>query len=207
MSGKSETDTGWLRNLTYDAPQYVVLGGRRQDASEVANDLTALFLERIVPRFENPVVVLRYTSDLPEEIWLIACDKIRANSSFMVYNDENIIPAMVHCGIEEVDAVTYTMHGCNWPDIPGIQRQIEGYQALLPTYFSTRSPALTTMYQALTTCTIALRYRSGRKSKRRVIAFGLVARNGMKRHRACCGPMTASSMARLAVPVPGHLVV
>jgi len=135
MSGRSETDTGWLRNLTYDAPQYVVLGGRRQDGSEVANELTEIFLERIVPRFENPFIVLRYTSDLPERIWRLVCDKMRANSSFMVYNDENIIPAMIHCGIDEVDAVTYTMHGCNWPDIPGIQRQVEGHQALLPAYF------------------------------------------------------------------------
>ena len=206
MSGKSETDTGWLRNLTYDAPQYVVLGGRRQDASEVANDLTALFLERIVPRFENSVVVLRYTSDLPEEIWLIACDKIRANSSFMVYNDENIIPAMVHCGIEEVDAVTYTMHGCNWPDIPGIQRQIEGYQAMLPTYFfdALSSPdndvssiddvydrfAISFRQEIEETCN---RLRARRK-KWDEEAPGVLR-------------MTASSMARLAVLVPGHLVV
>jgi len=135
MSGGSEKATGWLRNLTYDAPQYIVLGGKRTDGSAVANELTELFLERVVPRFENPVVVLRYSSDLPEHIWRLACEKMRANSSFMVYNDENIIPAMIHCGIDEEDAVTYTMHGCNWPDIPGIQRQILGHQALLPNYF------------------------------------------------------------------------
>ena len=124
MSGGSEKDTGWLRNLTYDAPQYVVLAGRRQDGSDPANELTELFLDRIVPRFENPVMVLRYTHDLPNHIWRLACEKMRANASFMVYNDENLIPAMVHCGIEEGDAVTYTMHGCNWPDIPGVQRTI-----------------------------------------------------------------------------------
>ena len=135
MSGGSEKETGWQRNLTYDAPQYVVLGGRRQDGSEVANELTELFLERVVPRFENPVMVLRYTSDMPEHIWRLACEKMRANSSFMVYNDENIIPAMIHCGIDDDEAVTYTMHGCNWPDIPGIQRQVSGNQALLPRYF------------------------------------------------------------------------
>jgi len=135
MSGGSEKETGWRRNLTYDAPQYVVLGGYRQDDSEVANELTELFLERIVPRFENPVMVLRYTNNLPEHIWRLACEKMRANSSFMVYSDENIIPAMIHCGIDEKEAVTYTMHGCNWPDIPGIQRQVRGNQALLPRYF------------------------------------------------------------------------
>ena len=132
MSGGSEKDTGWLRNLTYDAPQYVVLAGRRQDGSEVANTLTELFLERIVPRFENPVMVLRYTRDLPEHIWRLACAKMRENASFMVYSDENIIPAMEHCGIEAEDAITYTMHGCNWPDIPGIQRTVDTHFLHLP---------------------------------------------------------------------------
>jgi len=132
MSGGSEKDTGWLRNLTYDAPQYVVLAGRRRDGSGPAGELTELFLERIVPRFENPVMVLRYTHDLPSPIWRLACEKMRANASFMVYSDENIIPAMEHCGIEAEDAVTYTMHGCNWPDIPGVQRSIHTQFPHLP---------------------------------------------------------------------------
>ena len=118
----TEKDTGWARNLTYDAPQYVVIGGRRADGSDVANELTVLFLERIVPRFENPVIVLRHTPDLPEPVWRLACEEMRANASMMVYNDENVIPAMVRAGIDPEDAVTYTMHGCNWPDVPGIQR-------------------------------------------------------------------------------------
>jgi hypothetical protein len=59
MSGSSEKSTGWLRNLCYDAPQYLVLGGRRRDGFPVANELTELFLERVVTRFENPVIVLR----------------------------------------------------------------------------------------------------------------------------------------------------
>ena len=28
MGGSSEKSTGWARNLCYDAPQYLVLGGR-----------------------------------------------------------------------------------------------------------------------------------------------------------------------------------
>jgi formate C-acetyltransferase len=135
MSGGSEKSTGWLRNLCYDAPQYVVLGGQRADGSAVANELTELFLERIVPRFENPVIVLRYTSDLPAEVWRLACDKMRANASFMVYNDHAVIPAMIHCGIAPRDAVTYTMHGCNWPDIPGTLRTTSTSFISLPGHF------------------------------------------------------------------------
>ena len=135
MSGGSEKSTGWLRNLCYDAPQYLVLGGRRRDGFPVANELTELLLERVVPRFENPVIVLRYTSDLPDHIWRLACEKMRDNASFMVYNDQNVIPAMIHCGIDESDALTYTMHGCNWPDIPAKQRQVATYMSVLPRHF------------------------------------------------------------------------
>ena len=135
MSGGGENDTGWTRNLTYDAPQYVVLGGYRPDGSPAADELTELFLECVDPRYENPVIVLRYTRDLPQHVWRLACEKMRDNASFMVYNDENIIPAMKHCGIDPQDAVTYTMHGCNWPDIPGIERQVGYHQAVLPQYF------------------------------------------------------------------------
>ena len=134
MSGDSEKATGWQRNLTYDAPQYVVLGGRRPAGGAPADELTRLFLERVDPRFENPVMVLRYTSDLPEDVWRLACEKMRANASFMVYNDENIVPAMEHSGIAPEDAATYTMHGCNWPDIPGVQREVGYHQAVLPQY-------------------------------------------------------------------------
>ena len=135
MGGGSEKETGWARNLMYDAPQYVVLGGRRADGSAVADELTELFLERIVPRFENPVVVVRYTYDFPESTWRLACEKMRDNASMMVYSDEQIIPAMIHSGIEPQDAVAYTMHGCNWPDIAGIQRSVHVHFIQLPRTF------------------------------------------------------------------------
>ncbi|MGQ9609293.1 MAG: pyruvate formate lyase family protein [bacterium] len=124
-------DTGWLRNLCYDSPQYVILGGKSKYGPSM-NELTQLFIEKVVPELENPVIVLRYSSDLPKYIWQIACDKMRNNASFMVYNDNKVIPAMVHCGIEHDDAITYTMHGCNWPDIPGKAMDVEGCHISLP---------------------------------------------------------------------------
>lgn len=132
MSGGTERDTGWLRNLSYDAPQYVMLGGYMQDGSAPANDLTRLFLERVIPAFENPVMVFRYTKDLPDDIWRLISDKMRDNSSILVYNDEVVIPAMVHCGIDKHDALAYTMHGCNWPDIGGMQHSVGGCHIALP---------------------------------------------------------------------------
>ena len=136
MSGGSEKDTGWARNLAYDSPLYVVLGGRRGDGSASDNELSSLFLERVVPRFENPVVVLRYTRDLSDSLWRVACDKMRANSSMMVYNDENVIPAMEASGVEAEDAVNYTMYGCNWPTIPGLERRLKYLPIELPRYLA-----------------------------------------------------------------------
>ncbi|MBT3345302.1 MAG: hypothetical protein HN712_30695 [Gemmatimonadetes bacterium] len=159
MSGGSATETGWQRNLTYDAPQYVVLGGYRADGSPVADELTDLFLEQVHPGYENPVIVFRYTANAPEATWRLACEKMRANASFMVYNDENIIPAMRHCGIEADDAISYTMHGCNWPDIPGIQHQVGYHQATLPKYLldalaslDDDLPSMDPLYERLVEC-------------------------------------------------------
>ena len=138
MGINSAKSTGWARNLCYDSPLYLVLAGRRYGGIAVSSDLTTLFLERMVPRLKNPVVILRYTPDLPEDVWRLACEKMAANSGLHVFNDDCVVPAMIHAGIREEDAASYTMHGCNEPDIPGIQRMV-GYSFdnsfMLPRYF------------------------------------------------------------------------
>lgn len=119
MSGSSDTDTGWLRNPTYDTPQYVILGGYSHRHDHRTNPLTALFASCIVPRQENPVFVYRHTKEDPPAVWRLICDKLRQNASLLIYNDETQIPAMIRAGFEKEEAVDYTIHGCNWPDIPG----------------------------------------------------------------------------------------
>ncbi len=118
MSGGAPTDTGWWRNNGYDDPTYVVIGGRSNLHKK--NPLTKLFASRIVPRYENPVIIYRYTSaeEHDREAWEIICDKLRQNASILVYNDDTMIPGFMSAGVEEKDAVDYTVHGCNWPDIP-----------------------------------------------------------------------------------------
>lgn len=120
MSG--EYGTGWIRNPMYDNPTYVILGGYSNHSRR--NPLTELFLERIHPRLENPVYVFRRTKETDRGIWTKVCDKLRQNASLLVYNDETVIPAMRNAGIDAEDAVNYTMHGCNWPDIQGMNVNI-----------------------------------------------------------------------------------
>jgi pyruvate-formate lyase len=117
MSGGSDNDTGWWRNNVYDAPTYVVIGGY-SNKNQPDNPLTLLFAERINPRYENPVYVYRRIKQREDRVWRVICDKIRKNASVLIYNDETIIPAFVNAGIDNSDAVDFTIHACNWPDIP-----------------------------------------------------------------------------------------
>jgi len=119
MSGGSVNDTGWFRNPMYDSPTYVIIGGYSNNQDYKKNQLTKLFLERIHPRLENPVYVYRRTKDVNEEEWTIACDKLRQNSTLLIYNDETVIPSLTKVGVEDEDAINYTIHGCNWIDIQG----------------------------------------------------------------------------------------
>ncbi len=121
MSGGGAQNTGWERNLTYDAPQYIVLGGERAPGRPDCTELTDLFLERIVPRFENPYVVVRTWPGMTADTWRLVCTRMRQNSSLMVYNDRAVIPAFERLGFSREQACEYTMHGCNWPDLPPSQ--------------------------------------------------------------------------------------
>jgi formate C-acetyltransferase len=121
MSGDGAQSTGWERNLTYDAPQYLVLGGERAPGRPDCTELTDLFLERIVPRFENPYVVVRAGPGMTAATWRLVCTRMRQNSSMMLYNDRAVIPAFEHLGFSREQAREYTLHGCNWPDLPPSQ--------------------------------------------------------------------------------------
>ena len=127
--------TGWARNLAYDAPQYLLLAGRVPDGSPATNELTEVFVDRIVPEFENPVIVLRCTCDFPAGLWRRACEKVRANASILLYNDEVAIPAHRRLGVPEELAVDYSLYGCNWPTHAGQPRPAHVHRLVLPPLF------------------------------------------------------------------------
>ena len=132
MDGGSGKATGWARNLAYDAPQYLLLAGRVPDGSPPTNELTELFIERIVPAFENPVIILRYTSDFPAPLWGLACEKMRANASVLVYNDEVVIDSHRRLGIPEALATDYSLYGCNWPIVAAKPRSPVTQRLVVP---------------------------------------------------------------------------
>ncbi len=111
-------NSGWNRNPSYDSPTYVVIGGYSNKV-EGDNPLTELFAKHIPIGLKEPVYIWRWTPDRNRAAWKIICEKLRDNASVLMYNDTTMIPAMKNIGVEEYDAVEYTLHACNWPDIAG----------------------------------------------------------------------------------------
>lgn len=124
LSGEDErVSTGWERNLNYDAPQYLVLAGSRPEGGSAVSDLTLLFAEQVVPRFKNPVIVVRYAPDMMKAhavVWRTLVNKMRDSASMMVYNERDIIAAYIKSGADEQDARQFEHFGCNWPTLPGM---------------------------------------------------------------------------------------
>lgn len=129
LSGSDpNVSTGWARCLCYDAPQYLVLAGRRPDGTDIAGDLTRLFAETIVPRFKNPVIVVHYSPDFQTkhpDLWKIFVGKMRQSSSMMVYNEADCISSLLLAGVDPEDAVNFEHYGCNHPCLPGLEVHTE----------------------------------------------------------------------------------
>lgn len=119
----AQKNTGWNRNLNYDAPQYLALGGSDAQGQPASNDLTLLFAQQIVPRFKNPVIVVHYSRNMARqypELWRTLVDKMRSSASMMVYNEENVIQGYLLAGVDPEDARNFEHYGCNWPCLPGM---------------------------------------------------------------------------------------
>lgn len=119
---ESETCTGFHRILAYDSPQYLIISGTDPDSEKpVANTLTELFIERINPKYKNPVIVFRYTRDFAKNhtnIWKMLMGKMRDSASIMIYNDISTCTMYERYGASRYDALSHEYFGCNWPTIP-----------------------------------------------------------------------------------------
>ncbi len=115
--GDATNSTTFRRILNFDAPQYLLLAGTDENGELVANELTELFAECIVPGFKNPVVVVRYAKDMDKnapELWRVLSERALKSASLMFYNDSNVISAFKRIGLPDADARGYAHFGCNW---------------------------------------------------------------------------------------------
>ncbi len=115
--------TGWHRILCYDAPQYLILSGTDPDSGlPICNELTAMMIEEIHPKYKNPVIVFRYTKEFANDhpdLWKTLIAKMRDSGSIMIYNDISVCAMYKHYGESDRDAYAHEFYGCNWPTIPG----------------------------------------------------------------------------------------
>ena len=115
--GDATNSTTFKRIVSFDSPQYLLLGGIDDSGKSAVNTLTYLFSECIVPEFKNPVVVVRYTEGLDNEeplLWKILCERALESSSLMFYNDKNVRSAFARIGIPAEEVNNYAHFGCNW---------------------------------------------------------------------------------------------
>ncbi len=112
--------TTFTMEVTFDDPNYLILGGYLKGKKPGVNKLTSLFVKAAHnTRLKNPFIILRYYDGIDEKFWLEAIDAIRDNTTIVIYNDETMIPALQYYGIDEEDVWDYGFYGCNDPSIPG----------------------------------------------------------------------------------------
>jgi len=114
--------TQFTLEMTFDDPNYVIVGGLLEGNKPGVNELSHLLVEaQHSLKLRNPFMVVRHYPSIDEEFWLRTCAAMRDNATIVVYNDETMIPALKRYGIKEGDAYDYGFYGCNDPDITGKQ--------------------------------------------------------------------------------------
>ena len=115
--GDTTNSTTFERICNFDAPQYLQLCGTDEDGREIANELTELFAQCIVPEFKNPVIVVQYVKGMENThplLWRTLTDKALESASLMFYNDGNVRATLERIGIPADVAREYAHFGCNW---------------------------------------------------------------------------------------------
>lgn len=117
-----DVKTQFTLEMTFDDPNYIILGGLLPGQRGGVNEVTHIFIEaQHILQLRNPFIILRYYSGIDEDLWQKACAAMRDNATIVVYNDNTMIPALTAYGIAGDDAVDYGFYGCNDPDITGKQ--------------------------------------------------------------------------------------
>ena len=117
-----DVKTQFTLEMTFDDPNYIILGGLLPGNRGGVNEVTHLFVEaQHILQLRNPFIVLRYYSGIDEGFWQKTCAAMCDNATIVVYNDNTMIPALTANGIREEDAINYGFYGCNDPDITGKQ--------------------------------------------------------------------------------------
>ena len=105
--------------VTFDDPNYIILGGLLPDGNSGVNELSFLMVEVANDlKLKNPFVIVRCHEGMDGDFFLLVSRAMRDNATVILYNDEVMIPALRFCGIKEPELYDYGFFGCNDPIIP-----------------------------------------------------------------------------------------
>jgi formate C-acetyltransferase len=103
------------------------VGGLRPDGSDGTNDLTFMALEatrrtqKVAPNLSLRFCFDPANPDSNQKLWQKALEVIETGVGMpALYNDNQVIPALLRYGIPETDARNYAMNGCSQVDIQGM---------------------------------------------------------------------------------------
>ena len=112
----------WLKSeeMPGDTGQIIILGGVDCNNNLVCNRITYSFIRAIKKcKLPDPKILLRVTSEIPDELWRVAIDCIATGiGSPLISNDDMVVSKLIEFGYDEVDARNYTTSAC-WELIPG----------------------------------------------------------------------------------------
>lgn len=112
----------WMKSeeMPGDTGQIIILGGLDANGKYVCNQITYAVIRAIKKlQIPDPKVLLRVTSETPENLWKLAVDCISTGvGSPLISNDDRIIPSLTEFGYELEDARNYVTSAC-WEIIPG----------------------------------------------------------------------------------------
>lgn len=101
--------------------QNVTIGGCDEKGNFAGNPVTLMFLRSAMDyRFDQPLLSMRCTKEMPDEYWETAMKLISLGDGFpALHNDDVIIDALIRSGVSEKDAWNYGIVGCVEPAISG----------------------------------------------------------------------------------------
>lgn len=112
----------WMKSeeMPGDTGQIIILGGLDINGNEVCNPITYAVIRAIKKlQLPDPKVLLRVTSNTPNDLWKLAADCIATGIGCpLISNDDRVIPALTEFGYDLEDAYNYVTSAC-WEIIPG----------------------------------------------------------------------------------------
>lgn len=103
--------------------QNAVICGCDENGKFAGNDVSLMIIRSAKRlRFDQPLLSLRYTSDMPDEYWNEAMELLSLGDGFPAFhNDRVIISSLVESGVAVKDAWNYAIVGCVEQNIPGAE--------------------------------------------------------------------------------------